>query len=152
MKVTTLGQKYGINCGALGNIFGNTLRTWLEQKNSKNHIHRGLLPPKEKKWPSLEVHVEWSHWLHESYIPKTVCNHFWPGLIRFPTSVGTYYSSNGLPPIMASHVSTYLLKRRVLFSYFMMFEPIIKQLKKIPCVFGRHLASTRASPMGFNSG
>jgi hypothetical protein len=66
--------------------------------------------------------------------------------------MGTYYSSNGLPPIMASHVSTYLLKRRVLFTYLMMFEPIIKQLKKIPCVFGRHLASTRASPMGFNSG
>jgi hypothetical protein len=49
MKVMTLGKKYGINCGALGNIFGNTLRTLLEQKNSKNHI----LPPKEKKMAIL---------------------------------------------------------------------------------------------------
>jgi hypothetical protein len=27
------------------------------------------------------VHAEASHWLHEIYISKTVCHHFWPGLV-----------------------------------------------------------------------
>jgi hypothetical protein len=143
MKVTTLGKKYGINCGALGNIFGNTLGTWLEQKIQKITFPLPFSHQRKKRWPPLDVHVEWSHWLHENYIPKPVCHHFWPSLIWLPTSVGTYYSYNGLPPFMAIHVSTYLLERRVLFR---MFQPIIKQLKKTR-VFGRHLASIRASPM-----
>jgi hypothetical protein len=35
---------------------------------------------KEKQGPSW-VHAEPSHWLHEISISKTVCHHFWPGLM-----------------------------------------------------------------------
>jgi hypothetical protein len=27
------------------------------------------------------VHAEPSHWPHETFISKTGCNHFWPGLM-----------------------------------------------------------------------
>jgi len=32
---------------------------------------------------ALWVHAEPSHWLHEIFISKTVCHHFWPGLKTF---------------------------------------------------------------------
>jgi len=38
------------------------------------------LPQRKKIW-TPRVHVEPSHWLHENPILKTVCHHFWPGLI-----------------------------------------------------------------------
>jgi hypothetical protein len=36
---------------------------------------------KRKKIKALSVHAEPSHWLHEISISKTVCHHFWSGLI-----------------------------------------------------------------------
>jgi hypothetical protein len=36
--------------------------------------------PKKPPHPSW-VHAETSHWLHEAFIFKTVCHHFWPGLM-----------------------------------------------------------------------
>jgi hypothetical protein len=39
-------------------------------------------PPKRKKLDPYWLHVEpSSHWLHESFISKTVCHHFWRGLM-----------------------------------------------------------------------
>jgi hypothetical protein len=37
-------------------------------------------PPPKKKTGPLMVHAEPSHWPHETFISKTVCHHFWPGL------------------------------------------------------------------------
>jgi hypothetical protein len=36
------------------------------------------------------MHAEPSHWLHEISISKTVCHHFWPGLIP-PLQTGGAY-------------------------------------------------------------
>jgi hypothetical protein len=33
------------------------------------------------------VHAEPSHWLHEIFISRTVCHHFWPGLIPPPPPI-----------------------------------------------------------------
>jgi hypothetical protein len=46
-------------------------------------------PPKKKIGPS-SVQVEPSHWLHETFIFKTVSHPFWPWLKTLPKSMGTY--------------------------------------------------------------
>jgi hypothetical protein len=52
---------------------------WEQGRNTKNN---SLHPtPKRKKQGPWWVHVEHSHWLHKSFISKTVCNHFWRGLL-----------------------------------------------------------------------
>jgi len=47
------------------------------------------------------VHVEYSHWLHENYSPKTISHHFWPRLMEGNGSMGVYsntpwYNSHNL--------------------------------------------------------
>jgi hypothetical protein len=52
---------------------GNTLRTRKKtQKNSR--------PKRKKKLEPSWVHAEASHWVHKTFISKTVCHHFWPVL------------------------------------------------------------------------
>lgn len=36
------------------------------------------------------VHVEYSHWLHENYSPKTISHHFLPRLMEGNGSMGVY--------------------------------------------------------------
>jgi hypothetical protein len=55
---------------------GNTLGTW--KKPSPPNPTQNL---KEKISRHFWVHAEPFHWLHEISISKTVCHHFWPGLI-----------------------------------------------------------------------
>ncbi len=34
------------------------------------------------------MHAEPSHWPHETFISKTVCHHFWPGVMADPQTGG----------------------------------------------------------------
>jgi hypothetical protein len=47
--------------------------------------------PKKRIGPS-SVQVEPSHWLHETFILKTVSHPFWPWLKTLPKSMGIYLS------------------------------------------------------------
>jgi hypothetical protein len=62
------------------------LRTLGEHVGNKGKNKKSFPPPKpknlkENKAKPLGVHAEPSHWLHEISISKTVCHHFWPGII-----------------------------------------------------------------------
>jgi hypothetical protein len=88
----TLGKPYGINLRCywehLGEPHGKTLGTRQKQKKS-------LLapsPPSPPKW----VWAEPSHRLHETFISKIVCHHFWPGLMMGAQTIGYNYSGNML--------------------------------------------------------
>jgi hypothetical protein len=45
------------------------------------------LSPQRKKANPSSVHAELSHWLHETFLFKKVCHHFWPGLMAGPQTV-----------------------------------------------------------------
>jgi hypothetical protein len=88
----TLGKPYGIKLRCyweclreqLGNL-GNTMRTCWEHIGTRKQKQKITPrtwphPQKEKQGPSW-VHAQPSHWLQEISISKTVCHHFWPGLM-----------------------------------------------------------------------
>jgi hypothetical protein len=55
---------------------------WEQMKNEENPTPTPQHPKlKRKKIKALSVHAEPSHWLHEIFISKTVCHHFWPGVL-----------------------------------------------------------------------
>ncbi len=86
-----MGKPYGIKLRCyrcyweclekqLGNL-GNLMGTWWEHNGNKEQTKKYLLLPlKEEIGPSL-VYSEPSHWLHETFISKIVCHHFWHGLM-----------------------------------------------------------------------
>jgi hypothetical protein len=88
----TLGKPYGINLSAIENALGNNLRTWgtsgeHDDKMLETHWDQGTKtknnsPPHSQK--EKTVHAEPSHRLHEISISKTLCHHFWPGLMGGP--------------------------------------------------------------------
>ncbi len=45
-------------------------------------VEIGIHFDKEKNWARLDPY----HWVHENTIPKTVCHHFWRGLIHYVMS------------------------------------------------------------------
>jgi hypothetical protein len=84
----SFGKPYGIKPRCYGNILGNafgnlgtlwefenSLRTWWEHIGKKEKIPV-FPPPPSRSW----VHAEPSHWLHETFISKTVHPHFLPRL------------------------------------------------------------------------
>jgi hypothetical protein len=54
---------------------GNLMGTHWELEGNKGKMK------KRKRIKALSVHAEPSHWLHEISISKTVCHHFWSGLV-----------------------------------------------------------------------
>jgi len=56
---------------------------WEWGKNKKSRPR-----PKKKELDPSWVHAEPSHWLHETFISKTVHQHFWPGLLAGAQTVG----------------------------------------------------------------
>jgi hypothetical protein len=67
-------------------------------ETTKNPIHSYLAKRKKEAGHPLR-HVEPSHGPHGNYEPKTICHHFWPGLIPMPNrwvSGYPYKSSKGL--------------------------------------------------------
>jgi len=58
----------------------------------KNKKKSQPCPLKKKKHldPS-RGQAEPSHWLHATFISKTVCHHFWPGLMAGAQTVGHGY-------------------------------------------------------------
>ncbi len=98
MKNWTLGKPYGIKprcCWEhLGELiwehFGNLRTLWEhDEKMLGRHWEQGgkiqnpspLTPSKRKRQGPSWVQAEPSHWLPESFISKTVCHHFWAGLM-----------------------------------------------------------------------
>jgi hypothetical protein len=68
--------------GAIWEPDGNPLGTWREHIGNKRKMKK--IPPaphlpKLQREKHFRVHAEPSHWLHEIFISKTVCHHFWPG-------------------------------------------------------------------------
>jgi len=88
----TLGKLYGINLRCywehLGEPHGKILGT--RQKQINPFLHPS--PPPAPKWVCAEA----SHWLHETFISKIVCHHFWPGLMAGAQTIGYNYSGNML--------------------------------------------------------
>jgi hypothetical protein len=63
------------------------LGAWKEHIGNKGNMKKSSLPPppnpklkRTKKQGTLSACCAF-HWLHEISIFKTVCHHFWPGLI-----------------------------------------------------------------------
>jgi len=79
----------GTSC-ELGDHHENMTGTRKKTKNS-------LPPPKRRKLDPSWVHAERSHWMHETFISKTVCHHFWSGLMAGAKIVGLRAS----PPVLA---------------------------------------------------
>jgi len=88
-------------CCAIGNFggqhignLGNFLGTHWEQKKKSSNI--SPYPPKTQKeknlGPSLSLSMfEPSHWMHENYILKIVCQHFSGGLMESIWEVWVLY-------------------------------------------------------------
>jgi hypothetical protein len=68
--------------GTLWEHDGNTLGMRKKQKIPPPH------PSRRKNWTPSWVHAEPSHWLHETFISNTVCQHFSPGLLAGAQTVG----------------------------------------------------------------
>jgi hypothetical protein len=64
-----LGTSWG-TIWELGAPFENLMGTWKRIKNSSPNI------PERKKLDPSRGHAEPYHWLHETFISKTVCHHF----------------------------------------------------------------------------
>ncbi len=69
----------------LEELHGNSMGTHWERGGKK--ILLTLLPKTKKLDPSW-VYVKSYRWLHESFISKTVCHHFWMGLVAGAQIVG----------------------------------------------------------------
>jgi hypothetical protein len=99
---STLGKPYGLKLrcyrecrweqfGNLKNLMGtwwkhvkNTLGTWKTSKRTPSP------PPKRKKQGPSWVHAKLSHWLHDTFISKTICHHFWHVLMAGAHTVGLW--------------------------------------------------------------
>ncbi len=66
------------NMVLLGTSWGTTWRTDWEKGGKKNLATTG---PKRKKQDPPWEHAEPPHWLHETFVFKTVCYQFWPALM-----------------------------------------------------------------------
>jgi hypothetical protein len=81
-KGRTLGKTYGIKGRS---YWEHPWGTHWELEGNKGKMKKKPSPThpklKRKNIKALRVHAEPSHWLHEIFISKTVCHHFWPGLI-----------------------------------------------------------------------
>ncbi len=92
MLLEHLEEHFGNLMGTRWELDGNTLwqqikyGNWLKARCYWEHPWEpdgNMLGTKKKRkeFEALWVHAEASHWLHEIYISKTVCHHFWPGLV-----------------------------------------------------------------------
>ncbi len=80
----TLGEAYGINLRCywehLENVENSLRAPWEHIGNKAKNLSLPL-PPRKKTVASWVHYAEPSHWLHETFIFRTVCHHFWPGLM-----------------------------------------------------------------------
>ncbi len=63
---------------------------WEQGRKTKTYLPR-TSPPKGKNRGNRRLHVDVSYWLHETFIFKTVCHHFWPGLMAWAEFWGHVY-------------------------------------------------------------
>ncbi len=91
------GQTIWDKCEVLlGTSWGNNLGSlWEPHVTTLGTRNPNLLPPpnsfsiKKRKLDPSWVHDEASYWLHETFIiSKTVCHHFWPGLMAGAQTLG----------------------------------------------------------------
>jgi hypothetical protein len=73
----------GMSWGTIWEHVENTLGT-----RENNNNYSPTLTPKRKKLGPSWVHAEPSDWLHETFISKPVCHHFWPGLMAGAQPLG----------------------------------------------------------------
>jgi hypothetical protein len=115
-------QPWGTHWEPHGNLNGNMLGTKAKWKKSSPPPPAPSPNLKRKENNALWVHAEPSHWLHEISISKTVCHHFWPGLIAHSPIINQGY--------LPFTIKKYLKAKEELwkFKYFTMQNIIFKKI------------------------
>jgi hypothetical protein len=85
-------EHFGEHIDSLGTHLEDIIGNLVGTPKSKYYLepHHNTHPPTQEKIPnSTVVLFEPSHWFHGIFIPKMVCDLFWPGIIPLPNKVGS---------------------------------------------------------------